>query len=136
LIDRYCIENSVFQDRITIHKEYICFTGKWYGHSPNLKWAIIQSTKNIFWKFLFYLFAECSYDMIIKNMFDKITIKEYGYTPICVQLIRTNGSGGKKSKYYQKYNDGRFWYCSTINEHCYIKRSENWSVTKCLSTLS
>ncbi len=137
LIDMYCIENSVFQDRITVRKEYVHFTGKWYGNSKDMKGAIIQSSKSVIWKFLFFIFPKCSYNFIVENMFERITIKEYDYTPIEVQLCRNKGSGStNKMMYYRKYGDGRFWTCITSREQCFIKRSESWSVTHCLGMLS
>lgn len=136
LIDRYCIENSVFQDRITIREEYVKFTGKWYGNSKDFKGAIIQSSKSILWKFLLFIFPKCSYNFILEKMFRKITIKKYDYTPIEVQLCRNNGSGStNKMMYYRKYGDGRFWSCITSREQFFIKRSESWSVTHCLDSL-
>ena len=134
-IDRYCIANSFFQDRITFTKDIVHFSGKWSGYDKCFKGAIIKSCKSWIWKIVFYIFPKSLFQEIINSLFESITIKEYDYTPTSVQLIRNNGSGNKKL-YHKNFNDGRFWYCITNREQVNIKRSRSWSVARCLNTLS
>jgi hypothetical protein len=138
LIDRHCIENSVYQDRITIRQDSVYFTGSWRGQSSNLKGAIIQSCKSKLWKFLFSIFPQHYYRFIVSEMFNSITIKEYDYTPAEVQLVRSyvGRSNTDKMMYHKKYNDGRHWRCMTNREQCRIKRAASWSVIHCLASMS
>lgn len=136
LIDTYCIEKANFQDRITIRKDRVIFSGHWYGNSSNFKNAIIESSNSFFWKFCFSLFPTEMYHYIVQRMFDLITLKEYQYTPSQVQLIRSNVGDYKNSICNHKYSDGRYWECLTNKEQCLVKRYRSWSVTQCLFSMS
>lgn len=126
LLDTELIDNTKYQDRITIHNNgSIVVTGHRFGYLVCLKDLAIEATDSWLLKTIFLFYPNSMFDKIITDMLKSVEEKS-GYTQE-VQLVRNNGSDRSR------YNDGRMWSLHT-NGQVNILHGDSWSFTKCLET--